>query len=112
MLLRDQLYSIGTSTRRSLLKRQVLPVKPTRGLRQKHANALTAPDPTCMFPVGRVMAVQDTEADHATPFFPLWRPSTTHTGKGIGLAMLFMAPGEFALRPTMPRLWLHTGGGS
>ena len=44
MLLRDQLCSIGVFTRRNL-RRQVLLVKPTRGLEQKHANALTAPEP-------------------------------------------------------------------
>ena len=52
-----------------------------------------------MFPAGRVMAVQRTEADHATPFFPRWRPSTTLTGIDIGLAMLIMAPSECSPSP-------------
>ena len=97
MLLRDQLYCIGASTRRNLLRQQVLLSKPTRGLRQRHAGALKAADPACMFPIERVMAAQRTEADHATPFFPLWRPSTTLTGIGVGLAMLFMVMEELSV---------------
>ena len=63
--------------------------------------ALKAPNPACMLPVGQVMEAQRTDANHATPFFPLWRPSTTLTGIGICLAMLSWPLVSVALRPSI-----------